>query len=345
MSKKWRVAILGLGHWYSAFGLARDLATYNRAELAAVAWSNRTQLDDFCRSFDVRAYDSFEQLLAREDVDIVQISTPVSEIPDCVAAAAKAGKHIILGKPMAMTVADADRIVEAVEGAGVTCIPFQSLMRFRYASLKKRIASGEIGEVLLVHATCRWSIAEDWYRSGSPGWFADPSYVPGGALIDDGIYWIDLTEWLTDSRIVHAEARTGNLVHRDIDVEDWGMATFTLDNDVVATLEASWTINAPAKTGPSPKQNSVVRLEIVGSRGEIIDQWFRDPGRHVLKAGASDWIVERDAAPPFGPPSPPLVDHLIDCVENGAEPIANVRDARNAFAAAMAAYEAAQSRP
>ncbi len=343
MSRKWRVGVLGLGHWYSAYGLGRDLATYPAAELTAAAWTDPGQLDEFCSTFEIKGYDSYEALLEREDVDIVQISAPVSDIPRCAIAAAKAGKHIVLGKPMAMTLAEADEIVRAVEDAGVVCVPFQSLMRFQYAAMKDRIATGEIGDILLLHTTCRWSIAEDWYRSGRPGWFVDPAYVPGGALIDEGIYWIDLVEWLADSHVRTVEARTANLVHRDLDVEDWGMATFELDNGVIATMEASWTINSPAATAPSPKQNSVVRLEVVGSRGEIMDQWFRDPGRAVLGAGAANWTFERDAQAPFGPPTPPLIAHVIDCVENGRDPIATVHDARQAFAAAMAAYDAARS--
>ena len=107
-----------------------------------------------------------------------------------------------------------------------------------------------------------------------------------------------------------------NLVHKDIAVEDWGLATFTFDNGVIATLEAAWTINAPRTTGPSPKQNSVVRLEVVGTRGEIIDQWFRAPGRAVLAAGASDWVFERQSEEPFMPPAPFPLTHLIDCLEN-----------------------------
>lgn len=343
MTRKWRVGVLGLGHWYSAYGLGRDLATYPSAELTAAAWTDPRQLDEFCSTFGIRGYASYEELLEREDVDIVQISAPVSDISRCAVAAAEAGKHIVLGKPMAMTLDEADRIVRAVEDAGVVCVPFQSLMRFQYAGLKDRIFEGEIGDILLLHTTCRWSIAEDWYRSGRPGWFVDPQHVPGGALIDEGIYWIDLIEWLAESPVRTVDAKTASLVHRDIDVEDWGMATFELDNGVIATLEASWTINAPAVTGPSPKQNSVVRLEVVGSRGEISHQWFRDPGRAVLGAGAANWTFEREASAPFGPPRPPLIEHVIDCVENEKEPIATVRDARQAFAAAMAAYDAART--
>ena len=344
--RRWRVGILGLGHWYSAYGLARALPEYAKAELVAAAWHDDAQLGAFTSAFSVQGYTDYNELLERERVDIVQLAAPVSELEDLTIRSARAGKHIVLGKPMAMTVEQADRMVEAVEAAGVLCVPFQGIMRLRAAELKGRIDKGEIGEIALMHQTSRWSIAEDWYHSGKPGWFADPRHVPGGAFIDEGIYWIDLFEWLSGSPIVRVSAQMANLVHKDIAVEDWGMATFTLANGVVATLEASWTINAPRKTGPSPKQNSVVRLEVVGTRGEIVDQWFRAPGRGVLSAGARDWVFERQSEEPFVPATPFPLNHLIDCLENDREPVATIRQARRSFIVAMAAYESArQGRP
>ncbi len=338
----YRIAILGLGHWYSAYGLARGLREYPRAELVAAAWHDRAQLEAFTTAFGVRGYDDYDAILDREDVDIVHIAAPVAEIPELTMRAARAGKHCIVGKPMAMTVEQADRMVEAVEAAGVACLPLQSVMRLTSAGLKARIDRGEIGDVLLVHQTARWSIAEDWYRSGRPGWFVDPACVPGGAFIDEGIYWVDLMRWLTGSEVVEVDARMANLVHKEIRVEDWGFAQFTFASGVRATLEASWTISAPRVTGPSPKQNSVVRLEIVGSRGELIDQWFRAPGRAVLAAGAEDWVFERQAEEPFAAATPLPLDHLIGCLDRKQPPIATLRDARVSFAAAMAAYQSAR---
>jgi predicted dehydrogenase len=340
--KKWRVGVLGLGHWYSAFNLARSLPEYPRAEMVAVAWHHPQQLAAFSRRFGVEGYRDYAQLLDRHDIDIVHIASPVSEIHDLAIAAARAGKHMILGKPMAMTIAEADRMVAAVEQSGVVCFPFQGIMRLRAAEMKARIDQGAIGDIILIHQTSRWSIAEDWFDSGCPGWFVDPRHVPGGAFIDEGIYWIDLFRWLAGSDLVQVEAKMGNLVHKDIAVEDWGMATYTCANGVIATLEAGWTINAPRKTGPSPKQNSVVRLEVIGSRGEIIDQWFRAPGRAVLAAGAADWVYERQSEAPSAPPSPFPLTHLIDCLENNRTPVATIRDARQSFVAAMAAYDAAR---
>ena len=316
---------------------------YARAELVAAAWEDKPQLDAFTSSFGIKGYADYRELLEHENVDIVHIASPVARIPEVAIHCADLGKHIVLGKPMAMSVSEADRMVDAVERAGVVCMPFQGIMRLRGTELKRRVDAGEIGDVILLHQTSRWSIAEDWYSSGKPGWFADPGQVPGGAFIDEGIYWIDFFRWISSSDVTHVDAKIGNLVHKDIAVEDWGMATFTFANGIIATLEAAWTINAPRKSGPSPKQNAVVRLEIVGSRGEMIDQWFRSPGRAVLAAGAADWVFERQAeAPPFAPPAPFPLGHLIDCLDNAKPPIATIRDARSSFVVAMAAYDSAR---
>src|SRR6266540_4843073 len=282
------------------------------------------------------------EVLDRDDVDVVHLAAPVSELHDLTVAAAQAGKHILLGKPMAMNVIQADRMVDAVERAGIGCMPFQAITRLRISDLKTRIEAGEIGDIAVLHQSCRWSIAEDWASSGRAGWFADPAHVPGGAFIDEGIYWIDVFRWLAGSEITQVEGKIANLVHKDIAVEDWGFGTFTFANGVVATLEAAWTINAPRKTGPSPKQNAVVRLEIIGTRGEIIDQWFRSPGRAVLAAGAADWVFERQSEERFAATSPVVLDHLIDCLEDRAKPIATIHDARASFVAAMNFYASAE---
>lgn len=343
MNKKWRVGILGLGHWYSAYNIARGLREFPRAELVAAAWHNKSQRDEFTNSFGIQGYATYEELIERANVDIVHIAAPVAEIPACTMLAAGAGKHILLGKPMAMTLEQADQMVAAVEKAGVKCVAFQGTKRLLSKHLKARLDAGEIGEILVMHQTARWSIAEDWYRSGTPGWFVDPKQVPGGAFIDEGIYAIDQLRWLAGSEIVRVEAKMANLVHHDLEIEDWGMATFTFASGVLATLEAAWTINSPRLTGPSPKQNCVLRLEIIGSRGEIIEDILRGPGRAVLSKGATNWVFEREAPEPFGAPSPFPLDHLIECIENNRNSPASIQEARQSFRAAMAAYEAART--
>ncbi len=338
MTQKKRVAVLGLGHWYSAYGLGRALRESSKAELVAAAWHNPAHLDEFTRAFGVKGYSSYDELLKKERVDIVQIAVPVSEQKDVTLLAAQAGKHMILGKPPAMTVGDSQQMVDAVHKAGVLCFPFQCHMRLRYADLKARVDRGDIGDILLMHQTSRWSIAEDWLNSGTPGWFADPRHVPGGSLIDEGIYFMDFFRWITGQEIARVEAKTANILHKELEVEDWGFAFFTLANGVMCTLEGAWTIVSPQKTAPSPKQNSVVRIEIVGNRGEISDQFFRVPGRSVLAAGAKDWVFEQQRD--TGPSS---LDHLLECMEKGRQTIGTIDDAHKSFVAGMAAYESART--
>ena len=336
---RYRVAVLGLGHWYSAYGLARALPEYPRAELVAVAEPDTVRRETYARTFGIDASSDYASVIARADVDVVQIAAPVRDIAALTIQAARAGKHIVMGKPMAMTLAEADAMVEAVEASGVVCVPFQGIMRLRHQHLKARLDAGEIGELAVLHQTSRWSIAEDAYRSGTPGWFVDPAQVPGGAFIDEGIYCLDLFRWLTGSEAVSVDARMRNIVHRDIPVEDWGFGFYTFASGVTATLEASWTICAPRRTGPSPKYNSVVRLEMVGTAGELHDQSFRAPGIAVLGAGAADWVYERRSEEPFATPAPSPLDHLNACLDTGQPPVATIRDARASFVMALGAYQ------
>jgi len=135
-----------------------------------------------------------------------------------------------------------------------------------------------------------------------------------------------------------------NLVHKELEVEDWGLATFTFANGIIATLEGSWTINSPRKTKPSPKHNAVVRTELIGTRGEITDQLFREPGLAVLGAGASDWVFERAGQSNFGPRSPFPLNHLVDCLNAGVPTACTIHDARTDFIVALAAYRSAREK-
>ena len=145
MNRKYRVAILGLGHWYSAYNLARSLPEYPRAELVAAAWPNRGQLDTFARTFCIHGYENYHDLLAREDVDIVHLAAPVSSLAELAIAPRRRQAH-----PARKAHGDESRgsrsIVAAVEAAGVTCVPYSGLSRLRtriskHASTPERSAT------------------------------------------------------------------------------------------------------------------------------------------------------------------------------------------------------------
>ena len=117
----------------------------------------------------------------------------------------------------------------------------------------------------------------------SPGWFADPRQTPGGAFIDEGIYWLDQLRWLAGSEVIQVEAKMANLVHRDIEVEDWGMATLTFANG----LHIGSRMDDQCAASDRPIAQAKLRPPFRGDRraGEIIDEGLRVPGRAVLAAG------------------------------------------------------------
>ena len=344
MTRKWRVGVMGLGHWYSGFSLARALPNFPQAELVAVASLDEPKARAYEEMFGVPSYTDYDEFLAKADVDIVHMAPPPAEMRDCAVKAAEAGVHIVLGKPMAMNMAEADEIVAAIEKSGVTCVTYQGLRRLSDARLKRQLDDGIIGEVKVIHVTQRVGIAEDWLDSGTAGWFADPRQTPGGAFADEALYTLERLLFLTGSHVVEISgAKTANLVQPDLEVEDWAMATFTFANGVIATIESSWTISIPRLTGPSPKENNHSRTEIIGTDGELLFGRLYTPGNGMLNRDAPYWTFTRPAPLRNAVPQPRGIDYLIQCVEQGQEPVARVQVARETLEVCLAMYEGART--
>ena len=110
-------------------------------ELAGAAWHDAAQLEAFTSTFGVPDMPiTPSSSSARRSTSC--IAAPVAEIPDLAIMSANAGKHMVLGKPMAMTIDQADRMVDAVERAGVVCMPFQGIMRLRAGTSKHASIAG-----------------------------------------------------------------------------------------------------------------------------------------------------------------------------------------------------------
>jgi len=335
---------MGLGHWYSGVRLAQAMPQYDKAELVAVAALDGAKARAFGDMFGVPAYTDYDQFLAEADVDMLHISPPSAEMRDCAVKAAQAGKHFVLGKPIAMNLAEADEIIAAVESSDVTCVTYQGLRRLRGANLKRQLDEGIIGEVKVIHITQRVGIAEDWIDSGTPGWFADPKQTPGGSFADEATYALEQLIFLTDSHVVEVSgAKVGNFVHPGLETEDWAMGTFTFGNGTIATIESAWTISVPRLSGPSPKENNHSRTEIIGTEGEMLSSRLYTPGNGLLNRNAPYWTFSRPMPRRNATARPGGIDYLIRCVEEGEEPVTSLHIARETLAVVLATYESART--
>ena len=172
-----------------------------------------------------RSFDSSEDLVAADDVDVVHICTPNDLHGPLVRLALAAGKHVVCEKPLSTDAADADALVTLVEGTGlVNAVPFVYRYHAMAAEARHRVRSGEIGPVRLLHG----HYLQDWLlRETDDNWRVDAA--AGGAsraFADIGSHWCDLVEWVTGHRIselssvtqtVHPErARSGSVATEDV---------------------------------------------------------------------------------------------------------------------------------
>src|SRR5260221_16069 len=183
-----RAAIVGLGRW------GRSLVASvqgKSAELSFVRGHTRTRAtaEDFCRAQGVPLVDSYEELLADPDIDAVVLATPHSLHESQIVAAAAAGKHIHVEKPITLERASADRAVAAARKAGVVlAVGYCRRFHPSIVEVRRRLAQGRLGRVVAMVAQHTTSTAQ-FITPGN--WRAAPEEAPGGALTAVGVHALD----------------------------------------------------------------------------------------------------------------------------------------------------------
>jgi len=201
------------------------------------------RLEEFRREYpQLDCTTDLRALLGRKDIDAVYISTPAHTHAELCIAAARQGKHILCEKPMALTVADGERMIEAAEASGVV-LQIGYMMRFHPAHqlIKKRIDSGDLGPLRFVHLERTCLI--DFLSAEMPDhrkWFIRPKESGGGALMDIGSHLLDLLLYLLDREIESCQLQ----VREDprLGVETDALASFRIRGGILATIFASWQI-------------------------------------------------------------------------------------------------------
>jgi 1,5-anhydro-D-fructose reductase (1,5-anhydro-D-mannitol-forming) len=201
-----RWGILGAGE-IAGRGMAPALNRAADTRLVAAYNRSMDKAQAFCAKFNAqRPYDSIERMLADSDVDAVYIATPNHLHAEHAIAAARAGKHILCEKPMANSVADGERMMEAAAKHNVKlAVVFQNRYHAAHAEARRHIASGALGEIQLASAThCR-----GFGRGGHwSGWRIDPAMAGSGAIVAQAVHPVDLLRFLIGAEVVEVEAMT-----------------------------------------------------------------------------------------------------------------------------------------
>ncbi|MFK7822118.1 MAG: Gfo/Idh/MocA family protein [Planctomycetaceae bacterium] len=191
----------------------------------------------FAEEYGCKAYETLDDMLADPEIDIVNICTPSGAHLEPAVAAAKAGKHVVVEKPLEVTLKRCDKIIDACEKNGVKlCTIFPSRFSEVNQVMKASIDAGRFGKLTLGDTYVKWWRSQEYYDSG--GWRGTYKLDGGGAFMNQAIHNVDLLYWFMGD-VAEVSAVTGTLAHKRIEVEDVAVACVKFKNGAMGVLEAT----------------------------------------------------------------------------------------------------------
>jgi len=254
VSGKLGFGIIGCGtisNWH-----AQAINAIEGIELVGVTDVNSLAGSEFAQKYRVRPYDSVEELLKDDKIHVVCICTPSGLHAPLAVQAANAGKHVIVEKPMAINLKEADEIINACEKNNIK-LAVISQLRFTDAisKLKNAVDKGLLGRLIMGDIYMKFYRSQEYYDKG--GWRGTWKMDGGGALMNQGIHGIDLLQYIMGPvKSVFAHTRT---LARKIEVEDTATAVLEFENGALGVIQATTSIYPG-----SPRV-----LEINGDKGTI----------------------------------------------------------------------------
>jgi UDP-N-acetyl-2-amino-2-deoxyglucuronate dehydrogenase len=225
------------------------------ANLVAVADLIESRVQRYASEYGAEAFLDYRNLLEQKDIDIVNICTPSGTHTQIAIDAMQAGKHVIVEKPIALSLEDADRMITTAKVEGVKlCVVLQNRYNQPIIDLRQIVDEGRIGKLLLGNATVRWYRPQEYYEDGWHGTLS----MDGGALMNQSIHHIDALQWFM-GEVQSVFAFTGTLAHF-MEAEDTGVAVIRFKSGGLGVVEGS-TITYP--------QNLEGSLALFGEKGSV----------------------------------------------------------------------------
>jgi len=296
------------------------------------------------KEFGGKPYLNLNEFLADPDLEIVTVGTPSGAHCEFAVAAAEAGKHVIVEKPLEITLERCDRIINACDKAGVVLSTiFPSRFHDSSSKIKKAIDTGRFGKLTLGDAIVKWYRTQEYYDSGA--WRGTWELDGGGALMNQAIHSVDLLAWLMGP-VAEINATVSLLAHERIAVEDTAVAAIRFESGALGIIEAT----------TSAYPGYLKRIEIHGSTGSAIME-EEDIIKWDFVTSINDDAEIREAmtnrlSGGGGAADPAAIGHhgharqfkdVLDAINNGHNPAIDGREGRRSVEIILAIYQAAQT--
>jgi UDP-N-acetyl-2-amino-2-deoxyglucuronate dehydrogenase len=317
---------------------AQAIAALPNAHIAAVTDVRPDAARAFAEAHGCAAEPDLAALLARDDVEVVAVCVPSGLHAEVGVQAAAAGKHLVVEKPIEVTLAAADKLINAAQAAGVA-LTVISQHRFDagLVELRRLLDDGALGDLVLGEARTKWYRTQEYYDSAD--WRGTLAF-DGGALLNQGVHYVDLLRWCMGP-VARVTAMTATSSHQ-MEAEDTALALLRFTSGAVGTIVASTAVY------PGFAQ----QLEITGTNGTVIIE-DGDIARVDLRNGGYGRGGERrESVPPTAAADPALtgvashaaqIADLLTAIEQGRQPQVTAESARDALEIVNAVYESARN--
>jgi UDP-N-acetyl-2-amino-2-deoxyglucuronate dehydrogenase len=333
-NQKIKIAIVGCGrisknHFGSIEAHKDDL------ELVAVCDIDPIVLNEHSDKYKVPGYRDIEDMLQKEQLDLVALCTPSGIHPDQAVLAAKYKVHVMTEKPMATRWSDGVRMVKACDEAGVRLFVVKQNRRNTTLQLLKRaVTEKRFGKIHMVHLNVFWTRPQSYYDQGN-GWRGTWEF-DGGAFMNQASHYVDLLDWLIGP-VEKVQAMMSTT--RDIEVEDTGVLNIKWRNGALGSMSVTML------TYPKNLEGSIT---ILGEKGTVrvggvavndIQIWqFEEPKDYDADIESANY--ETTSVYGFGHPN--YYNNMINVLRGGAEPETDGREGLKSLELLIAAYLAAR---
>ncbi len=322
---------------------AKAVAALPNARLVAATDIVAEKATAYAETHGCDAEADLAHLLARDDIDVISVCVPSGLHAEIGVEAARAGKHLVVEKPIDISLAAADRLIEAAKSAGVRMtVISQHRFDAGLVELHRLLEEGRLGRLVLGDARVKWYRSQAYYDSGD--WRGTWALDGGGALMNQGVHYTDLLRWCMGP-VTEVTSICATQSHQ-IEVEDVALAVLRFASGAVGSLEASTAVfpGLPERLEISGTDGSViiedgaiVLRELMAERGEISAYGTKATGSAPTSssAAADPTALGNDA-------HTAQIADLLAAIDEGREPLMTGEEARNALEVVLAVYESAR---
>jgi len=256
MNEKLNIGIIGCGTISAVH--AKALKKSKNGEIVSAYSRNKENLTKITNEFSIDGYTELDEFLDDPNINAVSICTPSGTHLDYAEKAAEAGKHVIIEKPIEVSLERAKKIIEVCKSNNVRlAVIYQNRFIDDVVKMKQTIEEGKLGKIFMADAYIKWYRSQEYYNSAE--WRGTLELDGGGVLINQAIHTIDLLLWLAGD-VEHIYAKVGTFTHSDIEGEDNAVATLKFANGALGVIEGSTSVVPAFKR----------KIEIHGENGTAV---------------------------------------------------------------------------